>query len=97
MESRALNNIFGTHLKDIPVCAPKAALGESMGASGALCATVAGIALRRQEVPPTAGFTSSESSLSLSAAPQKLNGEYALINAFSCDGNNASLVIRLWK
>jgi len=97
MEARALSNVFGTRLKDIPACAPKAALGESMGASGALCAAVAGLALSRQEVPPTAGFAGSECGLRLSAAAQKINGEYALINAFSCDGNNASLVIRLWK
>jgi 3-oxoacyl-(acyl-carrier-protein) synthase len=97
MEARALCNVFGTRLKDIPVCAPKAALGEAMGASGALCATVAGIALRRQELPPTAGFTASETTLKLSAQPQKIDGEFALINAFSCDGNNASLVIRLWR
>ncbi len=97
MEARALCNVFGTRLRDIPACAPKAALGESMGASGALCATVAGIALRRQEVPPTAGFTSSETAVKLSAKPQKIAGEFALINAFSCDGNNASLVIRLWR
>lgn len=96
MEERALKAAFGERLKDIPICAPKAAMGESMGASGALCAAVAGISLRRQEVPPTAGCTESSDGLKLSGAPQKISGEYALINAFSCDGNNASMVIRLW-
>ena len=96
MEALALREVFGARLADVPVCAPKAALGECMGASGALCAIVAGMALRRQEVPPTAGFTTSETGLKLSALPQKIDGEYGLINAFSCDGNNASLVIRLW-
>ena len=97
MEARALSNVFGTRLASLPACAPKAALGECMGASGALCATIAGLSLLRQEIPPTAGFTGSNSGLKLSADPQEIDGEYALINAFSCDGNNSSLVIRLWK
>ncbi len=80
MEARALAGVFGSRLTEIPTYAPKAAFGECMGASGALCAVVGGLALQRQELP----------------GPQKINGDYALINAFSCDGNNASLIIRLW-
>ena len=97
MEARALCKVFGDRLPEIPVCAPKAALGETMGASGAIAAVVAGLALDRQEVPPTAGFSQSQTGLKLSSSPQPFSGEYALINAFSCDGNNASLVIRKWK
>ena len=87
MEARALERVFGKQLAKIPVCAPKAAFGETMGAAGALCAVVAGLSLHRQQIPPTAGFTAS----------LPISGEYALVNAFGCDGNNASLVIRLWK
>jgi 3-oxoacyl-[acyl-carrier-protein] synthase II len=97
MEARALRNVFGSRLETIPVSAPKAATGEAMGASGAFCAIAAGLALQRQEAPPTAGFASSDSGLLLSAKPQPFQGEYALIDAFSCDGNNAALVIRLWR
>ena len=96
MEARALGRVFGDRLRDIPMAAPKAAFGECLGASGALCAIVAGIGLLRGEMPPTCGFTGPESALKLSSEPQAVRGEYALINAFSCDGNNASLVIRLW-
>ena len=97
MEARALRHVFGEHLLKIPVSAPKAAIGEVMGASGAFCAVAAGLALQRQAAPPTAGFTSTDSGLLLSAAAQPFSGEYALVNAFSCDGNNTALVIRLWK
>jgi 3-oxoacyl-[acyl-carrier-protein] synthase II len=97
MEVRALRNIFGARLETIPVSAPKAATGEAMGASGVFCAITAGLALQRQQVPPTAGFKRSDSDLLLSSQPQPFNGEYALINAFGCDGNNAAMVIRLWK
>jgi 3-oxoacyl-[acyl-carrier-protein] synthase II len=96
MEARALRTVFNGRLNSIPVCAPKAALGETMGAGGAIGALIAGLALDRQEVPPTAGFLQTDTGLSLSASAQKFSGEYALINAFSCDGNNAALVIRKW-
>jgi 3-oxoacyl-[acyl-carrier-protein] synthase II len=88
MEIRAIERVFGRRLADIPVCAPKGAFGEAMGASGALCALTAGLALQEQSLPPTPGF---------SQAATPICGEYAMVNAFGCDGNNASLVIRRWK
>ena len=96
MEARALQNVFQHRLEKIPVCAPKAALGEVMGASGALCALVGAIALQKQTLPPTAGFTESDTPLRLSSNPQPVEGEFAVVNAFSCGGNNASLVLRRW-
>jgi 3-oxoacyl-(acyl-carrier-protein) synthase len=88
MELRAIEKVFGRRLSDIPLCAPKAAFGEAMGASGAMCAMTAGLALQEQSLPPTPGY-------SQTATP--IQGEYALVNAFGCDGNNASLVVRLCK
>ncbi len=98
MEASALRNVFGSSLGNIPcVSCPKAATGEVMGGSGAFCAIVAGLALQRQQAPPTAGFSESQSGLLLSNAAQPFSGDYALVNAFSCDGNNAALVIRRWR
>jgi len=96
MEAKALHAVFGSLLESIPVSAPKAATGEVMGGSGAFCAIAGGLALLRQEAPPTAGFTGSSLGLRLSGSAQPFSGDYALVNAFSCDGNNASLVIRRW-
>ncbi|HYK91673.1 MAG TPA: beta-ketoacyl-[acyl-carrier-protein] synthase family protein [Acidobacteriota bacterium] len=94
MEAHALQKVFGARLRDIPICAPKAAFGESLGASGALLAVTAGIALQKKLVPPTAGFESCEAGLRLSSSPQPFEGDYALVNCFGCDGNNAALVLR---
>lgn len=96
MEARALKAVFGDSLTGLPLCAPKALFGESMGAGGAIGAMVAGFALRRGELPPTAG-ASATNGLQLASSAQALRGENILINAFSCDGNNASLVVRSWK
>ena len=94
MEARALINVFQDRVTKIPVCAPKAALGETMGAGGALGALVAAMALRKQTVPPTAGFEGANERLRLSAKPQPFEGEFALVNAFGCDGNNSAIVLR---
>jgi hypothetical protein len=58
---------------------------------------VAGLSLQRREIPPTAGFASGLPGLRLSATSLPISGEYGLVNALGCDGNHASLVIRLWK
>ena len=94
MEARALEAVFGKRLPDIPICAPKAVFGEALGASGALLAVTAGIALRRNMIPPTVGFDAAEAGLRLSSSPLPYEGEYALVNCFGCDGNNASLVMK---
>jgi 3-oxoacyl-[acyl-carrier-protein] synthase II len=94
MEANALGKVFGDHLEKIPVCAPKAAFGEALGASGALQAMVAAAALKRGEVPPTAGFSGTDTDLLLSDGAQELSGAYVLINSFGCDGNNTALIVK---
>ncbi len=95
IEARAINEVLGPGAP--PVCAPKAAWGEAMGAAGGLAAVAAGIALQRQMLPPTAGFAASDSGLKLSAQPQPISGDHALINSIGCDGANVSLLISLWR
>src|SRR5258705_298768 len=85
METHALRNVFGERLEKIPVCAPKAAFGEALGASGALCALTAGLALAKRRLPPTTGWVSRAGEspappLRLSATPQEFSSEYALVN-----------------
>jgi len=94
MEERALAKVFGERLGDIPICAPKAAHGEAMGASGVIAALIGVLALRRQELPPTTG--ASATALRLSDQPQPVGGKYALVTALSCGGENAALILRLW-
>jgi 3-oxoacyl-[acyl-carrier-protein] synthase II len=99
MEKRALANVFGARLTEVPVCAPKAAVGETLGAAGALGALVGTLALRHQCLPPTPGIDYGIEGLRLLNREQPIDirergGDYALINAFSCDGNNAAMVLR---
>jgi 3-oxoacyl-[acyl-carrier-protein] synthase II len=95
-EAHALEIAFGPRLAEIPICAPKAAFGEAMGASGAFCALVAGLALTRQCLPPTVNCDH-EGPIAISRQAQQFQGDYALVNAFNYDGNATSLVLRRWK
>ena len=97
MEAAALRNVFGSRLEALPVYAPKAALGEALGASAAFAAMAAGLALQKQSLPPTAGCRQADYGVRISSSPQFVDGEYALVNAFGCDGNCAALVLRQWK
>lgn len=94
MELEALSRVFGTRLKEIPLCAPKAAFGESLGASGALGVATALHIFQREEVPPTPGIDSPPAGLALSSEAQPATGDFGLITGFSCDGNNAALVLQ---
>jgi 3-oxoacyl-(acyl-carrier-protein) synthase len=93
-EAHALHQVFGDALQGIPICAPKAGFGEAMGGSGALCAVVAALALARQCLAPTAGCDGSAYGLRLSNLAQPIDGDYALVDALGCDGNNVALVLR---
>jgi 3-oxoacyl-(acyl-carrier-protein) synthase len=92
MELRALRSVFDGRLKDIPLHAPKAALGETLGAGGAFAVLCGALALKNQCLPPTVGANRGD--LALSSREQSFNGECALVTAFSCDGNNAAMVLR---
>jgi 3-oxoacyl-[acyl-carrier-protein] synthase II len=87
MELLALRSVFGSRLEQIPVCSPKASYGEALGASGALGALTAGIALAKGSVPP----------VGLLSAAREVQSSYALVNCFGCDGNNAALVLKGWN
>lgn len=93
-EATAIKDVFGTALHGIPICAPKAAFGEVLGASGVMCALTAALALQRQCAPPTPGWDRTDPDLRLSAAPQPFVGDCALVNAVGSDGNSAALILR---
>lgn len=95
-EAAALAAACGRHLAGIPVSAPKACVGEALGAAGAFGAVTAGLALTRGEAPPTAGFAASDLGLRFSAQPQPICGDYALVTAIGNDGGDAALVVRRW-
>jgi 3-oxoacyl-(acyl-carrier-protein) synthase len=91
MEADAIHAIFG----NVPVTAYKSRLGETWGASGSLAVacTIADMQQKRITGLPQKYDTVGEANVVVGTT-ENIASEYALVNACSCDGNCASIVIR---
>jgi 3-oxoacyl-[acyl-carrier-protein] synthase II/beta-ketoacyl ACP synthase len=92
-EARAIRRAMGTHTP--AVYAPKAALGNSLGAVGAIEAVLTVQALRDGVVPPTLNLKNVDPEIDLDIvtdAPRPDGYRYALTNSLGIGGNNVSLV-----
>ncbi|MBO0679135.1 beta-ketoacyl-ACP synthase [Mycolicibacterium sp. S2-37] len=92
-EARALHRALGTHTP--AVYAPKAALGHSLGAAGAVEAVVTVQALRDGVVPPTLNVTEVDPQIDLdvvTGVPRSASYRYAVSNSFGLGGHNVALV-----
>jgi 3-oxoacyl-[acyl-carrier-protein] synthase II/beta-ketoacyl ACP synthase len=91
-EAHAIRNALGSHTP--AVYAPKAALGHSMGAAGAVEAVVTVQALRDGVVPPTLNLESLDPEIDLDVVaghPRRDGYRYAITNSFGLGGHNAVL------
>ena len=92
-EARAIRRAFGSH--DPAVYAPKAALGHSLGAAGAVEAVLTVQALRDGIVPATRNVKDLDPELDLDVVadrPRRDDYRYAVSNSFGIGGHNAVLV-----
>jgi beta-ketoacyl ACP synthase len=92
-EARAIHRALGTHVP--AVYAPKAALGHSLGAAGAVEAVVTVQALRDGVVPPTLNVTEVDPEIDLDVVtdvPRPGRYRYAVSNSFGFGGHNVALV-----
>jgi 3-oxoacyl-[acyl-carrier-protein] synthase II/beta-ketoacyl ACP synthase len=92
-EARAMRRALGDHKP--AVYAPKAALGNSLGAAGAVEAVLTVQALRDGIVPPTLNFDTIDPEIDLdivAGAPRRDDYRYAVSQSFSLGGNNVALV-----
>lgn len=92
-EARAIGRVFGDHMP--AVYAPKAALGHSLGAAGAVEAVLTVQALRDGVVPPTLNLKDLDPEIQLDVVtgnPRRADYRYAVTNSFGLGGNNIALV-----
>ena len=90
-EAKAINNAVGNRAA---VYAPKAALGHSVGASGASEAILTILALRDGLIPPTLNLKNLDPEIDLdvvAGSPRPGNYEYAVNNSFGFGGHNVAL------
>ena len=92
-EARAIIHAFGDHKP--AVYAPKAAMGHSLGAAGAVEAVLTVQALRDGVVPPTLNLKGLDPEIDLDVVtgqPRRGDYRYAVSNSFGIGGNNVSVV-----
>jgi len=92
-EAKAIAHAFGNHRP--AVYAPKAALGHSLGAAGAVEAVLTVQALRDGVVPSTLNLKNLDPEIELdvvSGSPRSGDYRYAVTNSFGIGGNNVAVV-----
>lgn len=92
-EAVALKRVFGAAAP--AVYAPKAALGHSFGAAGAIESALTVLALRDGVVPPTLNFTELDPAMELDVVagqPRVADYRYAVNTSFGFGGHNVAVV-----
>jgi beta-ketoacyl ACP synthase len=92
-EAKSINNALGAHRP--AVYAPKAALGHSVGAVGAVESILTVLALRDGVIPPTLNLGNLDPEIDLdvvTAGSRPGDYRYAINNSFSFGGFNVALV-----
>jgi 3-oxoacyl-(acyl-carrier-protein) synthase len=91
-EAKAINNTLGVHRP--AVYAPKAALGYSIGAIGAVESILTVLALRDGIIPPTVNLRNVDPQVDLDVVadePRAGDNRYAINNSFGFGGHNVAL------
>jgi beta-ketoacyl ACP synthase len=93
-EGKAINNALGAHGGNAAVFAPKAALGHSVGAVGAVESILTVFALRDQVVPATLNLVNLDPEIDLdvvASKPRAGDYRYAINNSFGFGGHNVAI------
>ncbi len=96
VEYEALSTVFGAHLADIPLCAIKAMLGHTMGASGSLALAAALGTFQDGYIYPIPNLTQLDEGMRLRVSQTgQLDPtiDHILINTFAFGGINNCLIV----
>lgn len=100
LETQSIKAVFGEHADKLLISSVKSMLGESFSASGAF-ATAAGVcSIEKQMVSPTLNYEQKDPLCDLSYVTGKAQNskvDNVLINAFSPNGCNTSLIISKFR
>jgi 3-oxoacyl-[acyl-carrier-protein] synthase II len=99
-ETESIKNVFGSHAYKLPIVGIKAAIGHSIGASGALGLISCILAIRDGVIPPTINvkFTDPDCDLDYVVEGKRyctINN--AMSNSFAFGGSNAVLITSRYK
>lgn len=101
-EALAISNLFGDHIKNMPVNSIKSMTGHLLGGSGAIEAIATVLSIRDSIVPPTINHFKDDPTINpdlnivyWNSVKKEMN--YALSNAFGFGGHNASIVFKKYQ
>jgi 3-oxoacyl-[acyl-carrier-protein] synthase II len=94
-EASALGAIFNSHLGSIPAVSLKGAIGNPLGAAGAMQTAAAAMGLANSAIPPTVNwdFPDPACPLLLSKNARYVEHRSTLVNAHGLSGSNACLIL----
>ncbi len=94
-EALALSRVFGLRVSKIPAVSIKGAIGNPLGAAGAIQVGSTALSFRTGTLPPTVNWLTPdpECPLNLSAHSRDIGFRVAIVNAHGLSGTNASLVM----
>jgi 3-oxoacyl-[acyl-carrier-protein] synthase II len=94
-EAKALAGAFKDALSNIPAVSIKGAIGNPLGAAGAIQVGCAALGLKHGAIPPTVNwqFPDPACPLNLSAQARYISHRTALVNAHGLSGTNTCLVL----
>ena len=100
METRAIKRVFGDYAYQLPVSSTKSVTGHAMGATGAMEAVFAVLALRDQIAPPTINLEEPDPECDLDYVPgeaRQIKIEHIMSNSFGFGGHNATLIFSKFR
>ncbi len=94
-EAQVLQHVFGDQLAGLPVVSIKGAIGNPLGAAGAIQIGAAALGLADELIPPTVNwqYPDPDCSLNLSSQARAIAHDVTLVNSHGLSGTNACLVL----
>lgn len=97
METKAVKRVFGDHAYKVPMSSTKSMIGHGMGATAAIEAVFAILALRDQVAPPTINLREADPECDLDYVPhtaRPMPMSCVMSNSFGFGGHNVSLIFK---
>jgi len=95
-ETLSIKEVFGEHVRRIPVSGTKGYTAHALGATGAMEVAICALALDREWIPPTINYQNPDPACDLDVVPnhgREAELNYVMSNSFGFGGINACVIL----